>query len=80
MVLSWFDICVDGVGVGGVVLTGNRLVLLSRRARLRIELGYLGGCLFVSFWLTWPWFQRALWQNDKRCIKRRVRGESMVDI
>lgn len=80
MVLSWFDIYVDGVGVGGVVLTGNRLVLLSRRARLRIELGYLGGCLFVSFWLTWPWFQRALWQNDKRCIKRRVRGENMVDI
>ena len=43
MVLSWFDIYVDGVGVGGVVLTGNRLVLLSRRASLRIELfEYLG--------------------------------------
>lgn len=28
--------------VVGVVLTGDRLVLLSRRASLRIELGHLG--------------------------------------
>lgn len=38
--------------VVGVVLTGNRLVLLSRRASLRIEFGVFRG-LFVRFaWLA----------------------------
>lgn len=63
-----------------MVLTGNRLVLLSRRASLRIELGhlgteYLGACSFRS-WVAWPdGFSECCGSERQDCIKRRVKGE-----